>query len=86
MLRKLLPVVSAVICHLFAQVIFRMPDDSFLIASSVHTLQIMLSVCETEQSWLDMRIDVNKSVCTRLGQRFNIQCANLITDGGDELN
>ena len=32
-----------------------------------------------------MRINVNKSVCMRFGQRFNIQCANLITDSGDEF-
>ena len=33
-----------------------------------------------------MRINVNKSVCIRFGQGFDIQCVNLITDGGDELN
>ena len=32
-----------------------------------------------------MRINVHKSVCMRFWQRFNIQCANLITDSGDEL-
>ena len=45
----------------------------------------MLNICETELSWLDMRINVNKSVCMRFWQRFSIQCANLITDSGDEL-
>ena len=43
------------------------------------------NICETKLSWLDMRINVNKSVCMRFGQRFNIQCANLITDSGDKL-
>ena len=85
LLRKLLPVVSAVICHLFCTGIFLYVDDLFLIAPSVHTLQIMLNICETELSWLDMRINVNKSVCMRFGLRFSIQCANLITDSGDEL-
>ena len=55
-----------------------------MIAPSVHTLQIMLNICETELSWLDMRINGNKSVCMRFGLRFIIQCANLITDSGDE--
>ena len=32
-----------------------------------------------------MRINVNKSVCMRFGQRFSIQCANLIIDSEDEL-
>ena len=56
-----------------------------LIAPSVHTQQKMLNICETELSWLAMRINVNKSVCICFEQRFNIQCANLITDSGDEL-
>ena len=45
LLRKLLPVVSAVICHLFAQVFFCMLMICSLIAPSVHTLQIMLNIC-----------------------------------------
>ena len=60
-------------------------DDLLLIAVSVHTLQIMINICETELSWLDMRISVHKSICMRFGQRFDIQSANLITDNGDEL-
>ena len=32
-----------------------------------------------------MRINVNKSVCRRFGQRFSIQCANLITHDDDEV-
>ena len=37
--------------------------------------------------WLNMRINVQKSVCMCFWQRFYIQCANffLITDIGDEL-
>ena len=45
----------------------------------------MLNVCEAELSWLEMRINVNKSVCIRFGQRVDIQCVNIITDSGDEL-
>ena len=45
----------------------------------------MLNICETELSWLDMRTNVHKSVCMRFGKRFSIQCANLITDSGDQL-
>ena len=85
LLRKLFPVVSAVICHLFAQVFFLHADDLFLIALCIHTLQILLNICETELSWLDMRINVNKSICMPFGKRFDIQCANSITDSGNEL-
>ena len=52
--RKLLPVVSAVTC------LFMYADDLFLIVPYVHTLQIMLNVCETELSWLGMRINLTK--------------------------
>ena len=37
--------------------IFLYADNLFLMAQSVHTLQIMLKVCETELSWLDLRIN-----------------------------
>ena len=56
-------------CHMsfICTGIFLYADGLFLIAPSVRTLQIMLNICETELSWLDMRINVNKSVCMRLG-------------------
>ena len=74
-------------CHMsfICTGIFLYADNLFLMAPCVHTLQIMLNICETELSWLDMRINVNKSVCMRFGLRFSIQCANLITDIGDEF-
>ena len=45
-------------CHMYfiCTGIFLYADDLFLIAPSVHTQQIILNVCETELSWLDMRI------------------------------
>ena len=69
-------------CHMsvICTGIFLYADDLFLIAPSFHTLQIMQNVCETELSWLDMRITVNKSVCLIFGERVSIQCANLSTD------
>ena len=79
LLRKLLSVALTVICHLFYA------HDLFLIAPSVHTLQILFIFCETDLSWFDMCINVNKSVCMHFGQHFNIQCANLITNSGDGL-
>ena len=74
-------------CHMsfICTGIFLYADDLFLIAPSVHTLQIMLNIYEIELSWFDMRININKSVCMRFGQRFSLQCANLITSIGDEL-
>ena len=74
-------------CHMsfISTGIFLYADDLFLNEPSVHTLQIMLNVCETELSWLDMRICAKKSVYVRFEQRFDTVCANLITDSGDEL-
>ena len=59
-------------CHMsfICTGIFLYADDLFFIAPSLHTLQIMLNICETELSWLDMRINDNKSVCMRFGQRL----------------
>ena len=54
-------------------------DDILLIASSVCKLQQMLNRCELELEWLDMSINVNKSHCIRIGNRYNVGCANLTT-------
>ena len=80
-------IARGIACHMsfICTGIFLYTDDLFVLAPSVHTLQIMLNLCETELSWLDMRSNVNKSVCMRFWQRFDIQYANLITDSGDEL-
>ena len=43
---------------------FMYADNLFL---SVYSLEIMINVCETELSLLDMRVKVNKSICMRLG-------------------
>ena len=81
-------IISRVIgCHMsfICTGIFLYANDLFFIAPSVHTLKIMLNICETELYMLDIRINVNKSVCMRFEQRFSIQSANLITDSRDEL-
>jgi hypothetical protein len=48
-------------------------------------LQILLSVCETELLYLDMLINTKKSCCMRIGPRFNMPCAPVVTLGGDSL-
>ena len=54
-------IVRGIGCHMsfICKGIFLYADDLFLIAPFVHTLQIMLNICETELSWLDMGINVN---------------------------
>ena len=60
-------------------------DDILLISQSVCELQSLLSKCELELAWLDMRINVAKSYCLRIGLRHNVKCANLVTRTGDKL-
>jgi exonuclease III len=65
--------------------IFMYADDILLVAPSIHGLQILLDVCENELTWLDMRINANKSVCLRIGPRFNATCAKLVTTNGQKI-
>ena len=52
-------------------------DDILLIAPSITGLQRLLNICEEQLILLDMRINVNKSVCIRFGPRFNEDCVEL---------
>jgi len=38
-----------------------------------------LSVCEKELEWLDMSINVKKSICLRIGARCNVKCECITT-------
>ena len=60
-------------------------DDIILQSTSVHALQILLTVCETELIYLDMLINTKKSCCMRIGPRFNVPCASIITLSGESL-
>jgi hypothetical protein len=53
-----------------------------LLAPSVRGLQLMLNVCEVYLTEIGMSINVNKSTCTRIGPRFNAQCAELVSAFG----
>ena len=62
-------------------------DDLLQVAPSVASLQHILSICEAELDWLDMRISPNKSSCIRFGARFRVVvlCSNISTSGDSEL-
>ena len=47
-------------------------DDLILLAPTVHALQRLLNACEQELNYLDMIINPKKSVCMRIGPRFDI--------------
>ena len=57
--------------------IFLFADDILLVAPSVSGLQYLLNVCERELEALDMRLNINKSICIRFGQRFDFNCSEL---------
>jgi len=61
-------------------------DDIPLLAPSVESLQKLVTMCATELASLDMSINSNKSVCMRIGPRFNKHCANISVKDGHELN
>ena len=60
-------------------------DDILLIAPSIGELQRLFINCERELEWLDMRINVKKSHCLRIGPRFNVGCARITTSDGHSI-
>jgi len=46
-------------------------DDKLLLTLSVESLQKLVTICATELASLDMSTNGNKSVCMRIGPRFN---------------
>jgi hypothetical protein len=65
---------------------FLYADDILLLAPSVNSLQQLLRACEQELGWLDMTINLKKSACMRIGNRFNTSCENITTIDGCKLN
>jgi len=59
--------------------LFAFADDILLISLSVCALQSMLSLVEWELLRLDLRLNVDKCCCIRVGARFDKVCATLTT-------
>jgi hypothetical protein len=60
-------------------------DDIILLAPSITALQQLIYICENELLVLDMILNQKKTVCMRIGIRFNVKCANLSTINGSDL-
>jgi hypothetical protein len=58
-------------------------DDILLLSPSVTLLQKLIHVVEDELSLLDMLINAKKSMCLRVGPRFNANCANIYLKCGN---
>ena len=53
-------------------------DDLLLMAISVCDLQCMVNMCLDEFENMDMKINVNKYVCIRIGERHKAEVANIV--------
>ena len=60
-------------------------DDILLIAQSVSEFDILLRAFVRELLFLDMAINAKKSCCLRIGPRYNVDCANILTHDGCSL-
>jgi len=65
--------------------VFLYADDILLISPSVSLLQKLVNIVENELVLLDMSINPKKSVCLRVGQRFEAGCANIVLSNGSAI-
>jgi len=65
--------------------VFLYADDILLISPSVSMLQKLVNIVENELLILDMSINPKKSVCLRVGQRFEASCANILLSNGSAI-
>ena len=56
-------------------------DDLLLLAICITDLNEMINICKAELDWLDMRINVKKSTCIRIGNRFNVTTCSVKVEG-----
>ena len=56
-------------------------DDLILISASVCNLRLMINICVDELQNLDLKINVKKSKCIRIGKCFNNFCSNFVIEG-----
>ena len=57
-------------------------DDILILSPSLHKLQQLFTLCESNLLRLDMSINTKKSFCLRIGKRFSVQCGNIVTKNG----
>ena len=61
-------------CFLYA-------DDILLISQSVSCMQSMLNICSDAANKLDLKFNVKKSACMRIGKRYNVKCSKFLLQG-----
>jgi hypothetical protein len=55
-------------------------DDLLLVSISIYEMQKMLDICNIELEWLNMKVNVKKSLCIRVGKRYNVTTGKLSID------
>jgi len=60
-------------------------DDIILLSPSVTALQKLLHVCEGVLQNLDLFINPKKSICLRIGPRYNMSCCDIVSSNGCAL-
>ena len=59
--------------------VFIYADDIILLDPSITELEKLLHACERELDWLDMSINYKKSCCLRIGPRYDVKCADVVS-------
>jgi hypothetical protein len=59
---------------------FMYADDLLLLSISISDLQAMINICKDELDWLDMKINIKKSMCMRVGNNFNASTCDILLD------
>jgi hypothetical protein len=59
---------------------FMFADDLLLIAISLTDLQRMIDIVKSELDWLDMTVNVKKSMCMRIGKRFDVATNDILLE------
>ena len=60
-------------------------DDIVLLSPSVTALQELLHLCEGVLQNLDLFINPKKSICLRIGPRYNMSCCDIVSSNGCAL-
>ena len=59
---------------------FMYADYLLLLSISIFDLQCMIDICKKELDWLDMKINIKKSSCIRIGSRFKSNVKEVTLD------
>ena len=65
--------------------VFMYADDLLLLSPSVTYLERIIRIAEEELSCLELSINASKATCVKIGARYNVNCAEIITCTGNSI-